>query len=681
MTNSVSFAPLVPVIWLALISALGLGFSIWAGWHRPIWLVLRLALIGSLVFLAMGPQKIQTEHEYLSDIALLLVDDTNSMHMGERAEIAERAAEQIRNLAQEDPMLDVLEVKVSDAPEGTRLFDALQSGLGQIPTERLAGAVAVTDGIIHDRVTEFGLDAPIHALFSGDPQRGDRALTIIEAPRFGIVGERVQFTIRVDEFGQSGRAPALVTLQVAGEPAQSARVETGKDVTVGLPLQSRGTNLVEIRVEPAGEELTLINNRVAIDVTGVRERLRVLLVSGEPYAGVRAWRNLLKSDPAVDLVHFTILRPPTKRDATPLNEMALIAFPTRELFVNKLDSFDLVIFDRYTRRGVLPLLYLENVVRYVENGGALMVAAGPPFAGAASLSKTFLAGILPARPDGTINTNSFAPTLTETGTKHPVTSVLHDQQKTWGRWGRSIGATGVTGDVVLSADDDQPLLVLDRVGAGRVALLLSDQAWLWSRGFEGGGPQYEMYRRLAHWLMKEPELEEEALSGFIRDDKLHVTMQTLADTPPSVEVETPDGQITHLVLQAVSPGLFAAEMPVAPNGGLLTLKSGKLLAVAAQGQLNLPELANLQIQSEPLASLVKQQAGAVFYLANLTTKFDVRRTRPGDRQKGRNWLGLQQNRFSLQTQSTRQPLFAPWMALVVILLLVAGMWIREGRSG
>ncbi|PHR60014.1 MAG: hypothetical protein COA47_08155 [Robiginitomaculum sp.] len=681
MTNSLIFAPLVPVIWLALISALGLGFSIWAGWHRPIWLALRLVLIGALVFLAMGPQKIKTEHEYLSDIALLLVDDTHSMQLGGRAEIAKQAAEQIREAAKEDPMLDVLEIKVSDAPEGTRLFDALQSGLGQIPAERLAGAVVVTDGIIHDRLAEFDLDAPIHALLSGDPQLGDRTLKIIEAPRFGIVGERVQFTIRVDEFGQSTPTAALVTLQVAGEPAQSARVQTGKNVTVGLPLQSRGTNLVEIRVEPAGEELTLINNRVAIDVTGVRERLRVLLVSGEPYAGVRAWRNLLKSDPAVDLVHFTILRPPTKRDATPLNEMALIAFPTRELFVNKLDSFDLVIFDRYTRRGVLPLLYLENVVRYVEKGGALMVAAGPPFAGEASLSKTFLAGILPARPDGKINTVPYSPRLTETGIKHPVTSVLHEQQENWGRWGRSIGVTGVTGDVVLSAADDQPLLVLDRVGAGRVALLLSDQAWLWSRGFEGGGPQYEMYRRLAHWLMKEPELEEEALSGFIRDDKLHVTLQTLSDAPPSVEVETPDGQITHLALQAVSPGIFTAEMPVAPNGGLLTLKSGDLLAVAAQGQLNLPELTNLQLQAEPLASLVKQQAGAVFHLTKLSTNFDVRRTRPDDRQKGRNWLGLQKNRFSLQTQSTRQPLFAPWMALIIILLLIAGMWIREGRSG
>ncbi|VAV87165.1 FIG003492: Threonine dehydrogenase and related Zn-dependent dehydrogenases, partial [hydrothermal vent metagenome] len=662
------------------LSGLAALVAIWAGWHRPVWLALRLVLIAAISFVAMGPQRVEAEHEYLNDIALLLVDKTLSMQMGQRAAIGQQAAAQVRAFADENPDLDLLEVQVADSPDGSRIFESLQTGLAQIPADRLAGVVMLTDGISHDQLPALTVSAPIHVLLSGDPQQGDRSLQIIEAPRFGIVGQQVKFKIRVDDFGQDSRSNAPITLQVAGQPPMQVNVQTGVDVTVGLPLTRRGSNLVEIRAGAAGEELTLRNNRIAVDVTGVRERLRVLLVSGEPYAGVRAWRNLLKSDPAVDLVHFTILRPPTKRDPTPLNEMALIAFPTRELFVEKLDSFDLVIFDSYTRRGVLPLIYLENIARYVENGGALMVAAGPPFAGQGSLAKTFLASILPARPDDNISNAPFTPTITKTGQRHPVTNSLADLQDNWGRWGRVIGVTGVTGDTVLSAADDTPLLILDRVKQGRVALLLSDQAWLWSRGFEGGGPQYELYRRLAHWLMKEPELEEEALSGKIIDGQLQVKLQTLLDVPTPVEIETADGQISRLTLQQVSPGVFSATLPVAANSGILTLKSGELLSVAAQGQLNLPELNDLAINTSFAAGFAKSNKGAQLALSNTSAKFSLRRTRPQDRQAGRNWLGLQKNRVSIQTNSSKKPLFAAWLGLLVLLVLSALMWLREGRA-
>ena len=100
-----------------------------------------------------------------------------------------------------------------------------------------------------------------------------------------------------------------------------------------------------------------------MQINGVRDRLRVLLVSGEPHAGERTWRNLLKSDASVDLVHFTILRPPEKQDGVPVDELSLIAFPTRELFIEKIEDFDLIIFDRYRRRGILPSLYLENIAQ------------------------------------------------------------------------------------------------------------------------------------------------------------------------------------------------------------------------------------------------------------------------------------------------------------------------------
>src|SRR5204863_5586145 len=181
-----------------------------------------------------------------------------------------------------------------------------------------------------------------------------------------------------------------VTLKIRREglPDETRTTVIGRNVQIQMPFPHAGQNIVEIELETAPGELTPANNRVVVAAEGVRENLRVLLVSGEPHAGERVWRNMLKSDAAVDLVHFTILRPPEKQDGTPINQLSLIAFPTRELFQDKLDQFDLIIFDRYQRRGVLPTLYLENVAHYVEHGGAVLVSAGDDYASPLSLYRT-----------------------------------------------------------------------------------------------------------------------------------------------------------------------------------------------------------------------------------------------------------------------------------------------------
>ncbi len=115
---------------------------------------------------------------------------------------------------------------------------------------------------------------------------------------------------------------------------------------------------------------------------------------------------------------------PEKQDGTPIRELALIAFPSRELFEVKLNEFDLVIFDRYSRRGLLPLAYLDNVARYVEDGGALLEVAGPEFAHPLSLYRTPLARVLPARPSGVVYERGFTPAADRARPRHPVTSGL-----------------------------------------------------------------------------------------------------------------------------------------------------------------------------------------------------------------------------------------------------------------
>src|SRR5262249_42721836 len=207
--------------------------------------------------------------------------------------------------------------------------------------------------------------AAVHALITGHREGRARRVALVTAPRFGIVGQTQTITFRVEDQGGPGGA-AQVTVRRDGEPVESRNVRVGANSSITVPIPHAGPNIVEIEASPLEGELTTVNNRAVVSIDGVRDKLRVLLVSGEPHAGERTWRNLLKSDASVDLVHFTILRPPEKQDGTPINELSLIAFPTRELFQQKINEFQLIIFDRYARQGVLPIIYFDNIARYVR---------------------------------------------------------------------------------------------------------------------------------------------------------------------------------------------------------------------------------------------------------------------------------------------------------------------------
>src|SRR5262249_54365155 len=363
-------------------------------------------------------------------------------------------------------------------------------------------------------VAALGFAAPVHALISGHKNERDRRIVLVTTPRFGIVGQSQTITFRVEDQGASGGAPAQVTVRRDGETIETRNVRVGANVSVNVPIPHAGQNIVEIEGSPLENELTTINNRAVVSIDGVRDKLRVLLVSGEPHAGERTWRNLLKSDASVDLIHFTILRPPEKQDGTPINELSLIAFPTRELFQQKINEFQLIIFDRYARQGVLPIIYFDNIARYVREGGAVLVATGPDYASPTSLWRTPLDVILPAEPSGRLTEQPFHAQLTDLGKRHPVTRALAGADTNpphWSRWFRLVDTRNATGTAVMHGPDDKPLLLLTREGEGRVALLLSDHIWLWARGYEGGGPHLDLLRRLSHWLMKQPDLEEEAL--------------------------------------------------------------------------------------------------------------------------------------------------------------------------
>ncbi len=693
MALDVSFVPLVPRVWLA---ALALGVLLLA--VPGYWRGLRGTTLRVLAALALGlalanPVLDQRQSEPLDDILFVVTDTSASQSLDGRADRARAMRAMLARKLETVPGLDVRYIGAGRTGGGTNLFGALEAAMGEVPPERVAGAIFITDGQVHDvpgRAARLGFRAPVHALITGRKSERDRRMLVRRSPRFGILGKPLSISFRVEDPSAEAGEQARVTIRINGRKQREQMQTVNRDVILPFRLARRGENIIELEVAAAPGELTTRNNRAVVATVGIRDRLRVLLVSGEPHAGERTWRQLLKSDTSVDLVHFTILRPPEKQDDTPINELSLIAFPTRELFVEKLKEFDLIIFDRYYRRGVLPLLYLENVADYVRGGGAILVAAGPAYATPLSLFRTPLSGILPAVPTGKVIEQPYRPQLTPLGLRHPVTRALPDAGNggapRWGRWFRIIEGddSGRSGKTLMSGAGARPLLVLSREGKGRVALLLSDHAWLWTRGFEGGGPQAELLRRLAHWLMKEPDLEEEALKATFRDDRLVVERRSLLDSVPDVAITPPSGRTVLKTLQNAAPGLWKTVLPTTEQG-FFRIRNGDLTAVAASGARPGKEYAEVRATGKKLEKLVGTTGGGIFWPVSAgpgKTKITLpalRHLSTRARMAGPGWLAIQKNGAEKLLAERRLPLLSGLVGIALVLLTLVAAWRREGR--
>ncbi|MBX9466246.1 MAG: hypothetical protein KL840_25260 [Aquamicrobium sp.] len=690
MNWSLSFEPLVAWSWMAAILLPVAVLAIVGLALRQRGALLRLAAFAALAIALLNPVLLDEERDPLQSVVALVVDRSQSQDIGDRAETTEAAVETLQTRLARFPQFDVRVVEAGRASAAddrtqTRLFGALDNAFRDVPPSRVAGAIMVTDGQVHDvpaQVDESG--APLHVLVTGDEDEFDRRIRFERAPRFGIVGRPVDLTYRVVTTGDEG---GLVDVRVLvnGELVSVEQAVVGQEMPLELIIPNAGKNIVELVIDAAPGELTDTNNRAIAMLDGIRENLRVLLVSGEPHAGERTWRNLLKSDTSVDLIHFTILRPPEKQDGTPINELSLIAFPTRELFVERINDFDLIIFDRYQHRDVLPILYYDYIAEYVENGGALLIAAGPEYAGNQSIARTPLMSALPAMPTGSVVEQGFYPRLTDTGERHPVTRGLEGsaaEPPQWSRWFRQIDIQSPEGEVVMNGADDRPLLVLNRRGEGRVGMLLSDQGWLWARGFEGGGPHVSLYRRMAHWLMKEPELEEERLTASGRGMTLDITRQTMSDDPGPATVVSPSGQSIDVTLEPSTPGQFTGSVET-DEIGLYQIGNGDLTTLAHVGPVNAPEFQDTVSTTEVLRPAAEASGGSVrrleATLAGGVSVPNVVPVRAGGEASGRDWIGLRTTNDSVLRSVSRVPLFAGFFGLGLLLMALGAMWYREGR--
>jgi len=684
----IAFAPLVGtlILWAAIAAATLFALLLFISRSRGA--AVRTLALALIVLALANPSFTREDRDPLTSVAVVVVDKSPSQNFGDRMQQTEAARAKILDQLHRIPGLEVRVIEAGEADgetDGTRLFTALSSTLADVPSDRFAGVVMITDGRVHDvpaDAASLGFSAPVHALITGHEDERDRRVALIKAPRFGIVGQPQTITYRVEDQG-GGETTAQVTVRRDGDVIETRDVPVGAAQSVTVPIPHGGQNIVEIEASPLAGELTQVNNRVVVTIDGVRDKLRVLLVSGEPHAGERTWRNLLKSDPSVDLVHFTILRPPEKQDGTPINELSLIAFPTRELFQQKIDDFQLIIFDRYARQGVLPIIYFDNITRYVRDGGAVLVAAGPDYASSTSIWRTPLDAILPAEPSGDVTNQAFRPELTELGQRHPVTRGLDGADANpphWSEWFRVVDTRSANGTTIMQGPDAKPLLVLSHEGEGRVALLLSDHIWLWARGFEGGGPHVDLLRRLSHWLMKEPDLEEEALRLSVSGRDLLVRRQTMADEVADVTLTSPSGTTRTIKLDAKKPGVWESTVK-ANELGLWRATDGKLNALINIGPANPREYAEVTSTTQVLAPLAEATGGDARRLDNgggLTVPRIVP-VRSGETYKGDDWLGLKMSSASVVRGVGVLPVFAGLLGLLLLLGSISGAWLREGR--
>lgn len=689
---SIAFSPLLPLWALYPLGMLALVASITLVlWRtRGAWL---RALAFALLFVGLcDPNLVHENRRPLKDIVAVVVDRSASQTIGERPRQTDMALDRLEASLKGLGDVDVRVVQTSreeSETEGTKLFAALRGALADAPPERVGGAVMITDGQVHDipgSPAALGFNAPLHVLVTGHEGERQRRIELIEAPRYGIVGKDQVIAARVLDSADRGE-PVKLTVRHDGQTISTIEGVIGERIDVKTPIDHAGPNVVELEVAPVEGELATDSNRAVVNIDGVRDKLRVLLVSGKPHPGERMWRNLLKSDANVDLVHFTILRPPEKGgDGTPINELSLIAFPVADLFGPKIKDFDLIILDRYAQQSILPYVYLDNIANYVREGGALLMAEGPEFSTPEGLFYSPLGAIAPAEPTGDDVETPFRPKASEDGLRHPVMRGLaglnpEGGDPTWGRWFRLIGARPTAGQILMNGPDDKPLLVLSRVDKGRVGLLLSDQMWLWARNYDGGGPYLDLLRRLAHWLMKEPELEEEALRASAKGREITVERQSVSEQERDTDLVSPAGTKTELTLTPVAPGLSRAHLTV-DQYGLYRAEDGEHVALVNVGPSNPLEMQDVVSTTEKLRPLAEATGGTVRRLAagggaDAITMPRVVSLNPAPSYDGGDYIGIKRTGSSELIGASSTSLATGFLGLAALLGAVIAAWLRE----
>ncbi len=555
----ITLAPVFPVWLIIIFFCLGLisvliQFRVTKGklgqTRALILSLLRLGAISVLVAFALNPSLVTKKKHHISPSIAILVDTSQSMGQSDSPEkITRLGAAKALLLDGVQPILSSLSEKYEVNLYG--LADSLRSlepgELGSLNaggpkgnvnealkeiSEKNSIALLLSDGNViwdENQAQQFPtLSVPVGS------QEAYRDILIngIKAPPLAFRDRAVVIDVTLKGHGYAGltlpvllkESDRLLTANNVRIPADSEEVTT----TLSFTPNEIGQKKLSISVPQQVDENILSNNQINFSVKVVRDKTRVLMVSGSPSMNYRFMRTALKSDPSIDLLSFVILRSPSDILNVPTHEMSLIPFPVETIFVKELTSFDLVIFDNFDYSIYLSPQHLESLRNFVKDSeGGFAVIGGPKLFYEGEYTLSPIEDMLPFRfvekdiyrRDGPLGVR-----LSQAGTQHPMMrfsdNFLRDDMDPQGFWqemppldGMNLMEAKSASTVLLESVQGipWPILIISEYGKGRVLTLATDDAWKWYMGLVARGEGNQPYLRLVHtmvrWLTKDPNLD------------------------------------------------------------------------------------------------------------------------------------------------------------------------------
>jgi uncharacterized membrane protein len=447
--------------------------------------------------------------------------------------------------------------------QATDIIGSLATVLEENRTTPLAGVLLLSDGAQNGANTglEFLRQAgvPIVAVGLGNPATyRDVRVASVRVPTLAFLHYPVEISATIQAWGYRGeRLP--VVLKHAGRVVATQAVQVNAEVfeqqiQFEVTPEELGEYTYSISIAPRLGEALTGNNHKDFPLIVARDKIRVLLVCGSPTWNYRFLRQALKQDPSIDLISFVILRTPTDVVNVPESQLSLIPFPTQRLFTQELKNFDLIVFDNFSFQFYFPWFYLENVRKYVAEGGAFAMIGGNLAFSQGGYAETPIEEILPIllrqdRNDYRATTQRLM--LTPEGKMHPITRLANDpgeNQRIWEMLPELDGLNVVgqlkPGATVLGISSgrfdgrqDVPLLATQRFGEGRTLALMSDYIWKWNFQLAGRMDSNQYYlqfvRQMVRWLIRDPILKQVRITAdaneFPLGSEISGTLQILRD--------------------------------------------------------------------------------------------------------------------------------------------------------
>ena len=645
---------------------------------------LRIFIFLILLILVFNPLINSMRKLHHKDILIVMYDKTQSVIETKKIDQLIKVKKNIKDIIVDEEKLEIVEIEVNnlnnkDGKIQTKIITNVQKAFQKLEKNRVAGVIIVTDGIIHDldKIEEDFIDIPIHFFLLGNKNERDRSIITENIPEYAVVGKPIDFMFKIiDENFQEEVSASFI---LDGMQILTKTFITNINHQIKLPINHAGENLLEIKINNHPNEITFANNYKVFKINGIHEKLRVMLISGEPNMGLRNWRNILNSDPSIELLHFTILRPPSKRDLTPVKELALIPFPSQELFSADISKFSLIILDQYTLQGILPKKYLDNIVDYVIGGGAILNISGQEYLSDRSLLNSSLVNILPTRPEEFF-IGPFLPSLTDLGKRHPITNTLEKAFKDnkWGKWFSFIKANKISGQTLMSANK-YPLLIINEVSQGRVAQILSDQSWVWNKDRENKGPLVELLRNTIHWLLKTPELQENYLNVIKNNNFITLNLNSLNEGDTSAIITSPSGENLFVLMKDNKNGSLFGKFE-STEYGKFNIKVNDIEKDFFIGITDSKELEKVSSSSFLINSFFeknKQYLYSITWLGDSIPK--IVKVFNKNNIAGSNWVGLLEKKVQKNDTFINKELINWSLIMPLLLLLLFMCWYRENR--